>query len=96
MVHLNVRAIAMFAVAAVSSQAIGMMIGDRSRATLVMIAGALLVAVDLAWRARQVAEKPGRRWLGAAAGGFVAFFPVWGIGLFGLVYGAMISMGYTD
>ncbi len=96
MVHLNVRAILMCAGVAVLTQAIGMMIGDRSRATLLIIAGALLAAVDLAWRARHVAEKPRPRWLGAAAGGFVAILPVWGVGLFGLVYGAMLSMGYRD
>lgn len=52
----------------------------------------LMVVLDLAYRLRQPAA--GRaKWLGSGAGGFLAFGPVW---LMGLVLAALLQFGLLE
>lgn len=56
--------------------------------------GAMLVLLDMAWRARHATVAGKQRWLSGRYGGAISVFPVWGIGLFGILYGVLNYSGY--
>ena len=94
MTSINLLAIGMIVAGAGSVHLATWLMGWRPSGYTSIACGILLLLIDIAWRSRYVTVAGKRRWLSGEYGGAISIFPVWGIGLFGIVYGALSQAGY--
>lgn len=94
MTSINLLAIGMIVLGAGSVHLATWMLGWSANAYTSIACGVMLILLDIAWRSRQATAEAKRRWLSGDCGGAISIFPVWGIGLFGIVYGALSNAGH--
>lgn len=94
MTSINLLAIGMIVLGAGSVHLATWLAGGHTNATTSIACGVMLVLLDIAWRSRHATAEAKRRWFSNECGGAISIFPVWGIGLFGIVYGALSRTGY--
>lgn len=83
----SLRGIIMVAIAFAIAFGIGYLAGTSAEGPLMMIAGPLCVAIDLAYRIRPSE----RRWFHPSFGGALFFIPVWILGIVWLVLGIVYT-----
>jgi hypothetical protein len=81
----NVPGILMVAIAFGVAFGIGHLAGTSAEGPLMIIAGPLCVAMDLAYRYKRA----DRRWFSPGVGGALFFIPVWILGIVWLVLGVV-------
>ncbi len=84
----NLPGILMAAVAFGIAFGIGHLVGISAEGPLMMIAGPLCAAIDLAYRHR----RPDRHWFHPGFGGALFFIPVWMFGIVWLVLGVVYTV----
>ncbi len=94
MTSINLLAIGRVVLGAGSVHLTTWLAGWRASAYTSIACGVMLILLDIAWRSRHATTEPKRRWLSAECGGAISIFPVWGIGVFGILYGVLARAGY--
>ena len=94
MTTINLLAIGMIVLGVGSIHLATWILGVSPGAYTSIGSGIMLILLDLAWRARHASAPGKQRWFSGDCGGAVSVFPVWGIGLFGMLYGVLSRAGY--
>lgn len=88
MIILNIPGLIILAISFAIAFGIGQLIGTTKQGPLMIIAGPLVVASDLAYRLK----RPDGDWLHPNCGGSLFFLPVWPFGILWLVLGVIYTM----
>lgn len=89
MIIFNIPGIVMVAISFAIAFGVGHLAGTSAEGPLMMIAGPLCIALDLAYRYKRA----NRRWFSPGVGGALFFVPVWILGIIWLGLGAAYSAG---